>query len=288
MPLFQEEITNGTAPAPYIYRQGVPQIRQFLMNWLQPGHAALIVDFGFFTLASLAGYYLAKNIIGKNVAVIGILPAAIACMGSYPNDKPEAIASIAVTTAIFVSFLYKRYSLVLIIGILSIFIRPEISILAGVSVFVVSLSSKIFKIKLDRKIILSSLFLFIMGFSYILLARFFLWPNAKYPEGTPFFMLLKNFSGLFQLPGLLLASVIFFIGIIFFIFPIISKQINNMNDEPIVTQIIGVYLCLFIISLLTVSNIFEYRLFMSIIPITFLFVISHQIKRSTFFNNSNY
>lgn len=185
-PPMQTDVLAGSAPAPFVYRQGVPQLRAVLP--LQPGHQAFVVDGAFAGLALWAGFAFAGDIglLLAAVAVFGSLPTLF---GVRPTETPEAVAMVALTLVSAV--LCQRQSPWLVFWLVCIVpFRPELPVLFAGAVVAV-----------ERRWVY--LLPMVAGAAYLLAARFVWWPGAQYPVGVPFFMLGQNVANWRGLGGLL-------------------------------------------------------------------------------------
>ncbi len=211
-PPFQAEIVAGIAPAPYVYRQGIPQLRATLTRYMQPGHAALVVDTLFALAAMGAAAYLARLSLGKDLAFWGVISATLACAAVYPNDKPEAVAAVGCVVLISALVMTEQHRTVAAIAVLSALIRPEIPILLGIAMI---LTAALVRQKGElpkRNITIPYTITILAGISYLLLARYVLWPVATYPQDTPVLMLFQKLADPLAWPGVVLASLIISLG----------------------------------------------------------------------------
>jgi hypothetical protein len=182
MPVWQEEIIRGTAPAPYVYRQGVPQLRRLLMAVLQPGHAALVVDLAFVVLALIAGTLLGQAVLGRRMRRLGTVVACVALAGAFPSDKPESAAMVALVLVAGTAVLLDRHGVAVTAATLATTIRPDVSILFGLAGLVTTFLLRR-RGNADRwNARTGSLYVvpFVTGSAWLALARFFWWPGAPY------------------------------------------------------------------------------------------------------------
>lgn len=232
VPPFQVAVLNGTAPAPFVYRQGVPQLRALLP--FQPGHQAFVVDAAFAAVALLAGFVLADT--------SGLLFAAVAVFGSYPTlfgvrptATPEAVAMVAV---VLVSAALRRSRWLPVWLFVSIPIRPELPLLFAL---VLVLSERRW---LYMLLVVTAVF-------YLLAARFLWWPEARWPEGVPLFMLPHNLTNWRGLGGLVVPLAL----------------VWSMGKPRAAVPLFVLLWCIVAVSFGR-SN--ELRLFMPVLPLAFL------------------
>jgi len=200
IPAWQNEIITGSAPAPYVYRQAVPQLRSLVQQILKPGHAALLVDLIFGLIAIYASGLLHQ---GRDSdprkfvwgSILGLL--SIIC--SIPNDKPETVAMICLTVLFSHFAMSKQRTKALLVSLLFLAVRPEMSVFAGLSSLLTYESSAT---QIHKRL---SWLVITFGILYILLAKFVLWPHSKYPAGTPTITLVLNFTSMTALAFLPLA-----------------------------------------------------------------------------------
>lgn len=214
VPPFQNEIVDGTAPAPYVYRQAVPQLRAALGAMLPPGHAAVVVDLAFAALAGVCGFALGSFAFGPRRRVLGALLVALAVVTVYPNDKPESVAMVALPLLATVLALNRRHLAAAGVVALSAPFRPELSLLFPVA-WIISL-----RVAGPRSPeggsrgsgLIAYAVALAVGVAYLALARFAWWPSARYPEGTQVVMLIENLTSPLRYPGLALVVMLGSLG----------------------------------------------------------------------------
>lgn len=238
VPRFQQEIIDGTAPSPYVYRQLVPRIRQLLMTVFLPGHAAVIVDTLFFVLGALV--FIRKNSISC-VAFLSLY--TLACLVCYPNDKPESIAAISLM-AIFIFLLFADYPhMNFIFGVMMIGVRPEIPIIVGISTFLSRNSRYYFYHSL----------LLVFGLFYLAFSKFLFWPTNNYPNGVDPFALVYNITEITTYHGILMI-----LGCFLLIMLLHSKLRQSKNKLVSFVLFLGV---MNVVSLITMGHVNEFRIF---------------------------
>lgn len=204
VPPYQIEIVSGTAPAPYVYRQAVPQLRQWMAHLLRPGHAALLLDFFFAIVAVVASLVTARTLLRPDLILLGPPIATLACISAYPNDKPEAVAAIAAICLLSALVVTRRHTAAIIVAILAAPIRPEIPILFGLAMMLGKSVANNGRLVLRGPHLVYSLST-IAGLCYLLIARYLLWPDAQYPVGVSPMMLMRNLILPLAWPALIFA-----------------------------------------------------------------------------------
>jgi hypothetical protein len=193
MPPYQVEIIAGTAPAPYVYRQAVPQLRDLMMRVLPPGHVAVLADVAFALVAMASSIAFTRALLKTDLVMLGMLIATLACITVYPNDKPEAVAAVAVVCLISALVLTRHQTAAIIIAILAAPVRPEIPILFGLAMMLGQLLAEHFRPTVRLNYLAFGLAA-VGGGVYLLVARYLLWPDARYPADVSPFMLLRNLT----------------------------------------------------------------------------------------------
>lgn len=205
---WQREIVAGDAPAPYVYRQGVPRVREALFAVLMPGHAAVLIDLAFAIVALFAGVLLARFAWGPRKESVGLIFMTLSLAIAYPHDKPEAIATVALASAACAMFAVGRQRLAILVALFSTPFRPELPVLLGFSFFAAvhwGSSTHGTSRLIPHRRALPYLLPVVVAVSYLLACRLLWWPDAVYPEGTAVFMLWLNLTSPMRWPGLLFA-----------------------------------------------------------------------------------
>ncbi|HYP41823.1 MAG TPA: hypothetical protein VEX13_15810 [Chloroflexia bacterium] len=279
VPPSQEEIVTGIAPAPYVYRQGVPQLRAVLTHFTQQGHAALFVDTGFALIAMLAGAYLARSTIGRELVVLGIFVSTLACVTAYPNDKPEAVAAVAAVTTMSSLIIARRYAFASIIAVSSMLLRPEVPVVLGITMVVAWLVMKN-AIVTERRVFVYFLAVALLGILYLLLARFIFWPDAHYPQGVPVFMLGRNLTRALAFPGVLLGLSFIGVGASWIVQSFSKRNAIENGDSSILVAVVGLglFICLYSALVLLVAQAEEIRIYQPIVPVLSIVSISFFVR----------
>lgn len=267
MPPYQIEITSGTAPAPYVYRQAVPQLRRVMMRALPPGHVAVLLDAVFASIAVGASIVLARTLLKADLVILGALIATLASITVYPNDKPEAVASVAIVCLLCALVLTHRHTAAIIIAILAALVRPEIPILFGFAMVMTQL------LVAHSRLIVHADYLpygltAIAGLAYLLVARFLLWPGARYPAGVSPFMLLRNLTLPFAWPALVYGMCLLCLCLVLVLVGYsLLRQDKTYPWSKHVRPMIGVqFFCLLYVAfLLLFAQVEEIRVFQPII-----------------------
>lgn len=268
-PVWQTAIVEGTAPAPYVYRQGVPQLRRLFEQVLRPGHAAVAVDLLFAAIALGAGFSLGRRALGKSHDWTGGLVALLACAAVYPNDKAESVAMVALALVVAALAAERREGLAAGVAMVAIPFRPELSILFSVALGVAAIRHAG-----DRRTAAAAGYAAVAaaGSSYLLCARYLWWPDAGYPEATPAFMLLENLSDPKRYPGLALLLFVGAMGVVW------SRQAwpreqaakapGGLGAEARRRQLgLGLAIVLWTLAILVLGKSDEIRLVMPVLPL---------------------
>lgn len=271
-PPYQRAIIDGTAPAPYIYRQAVPRLRAGLEVFLLPGHAALLTDVILATMAAIASIGLATWGFGAPMRFVGILVATVACSAVYPNDKPEAVSAIAMTTAIAAFVLAGRFNAALLIAGVGILVRADISILFSLAIAVGLVATGHAQAGASPRIAWRFFGVALLGLLYLLLARFAIWPNSAYPPGVPFFMGLRNLVSPLAWPGLALGIGLAILGSMQAFEAVrLRKQRTSQNERSVAAVLaIGLFTLLYATAIVVAGKTEEIRLFQPLLPLTLL------------------
>lgn len=206
-PPWQVEITSGTALAPYIYRQGVPRLRQVAEIALPPGDIAVAIDIAFWILAAISLLALVASLFGPLLAPFGPILALAGSIGAYPSDKPEAVAALSLVALISALLQRNRLWFAALALACSSLIRPEYPILMATATLLMSVvqpARTSLEIRRFAPILISGGF----GVAYYLAARFVLWPHQAYAADGREVMLLHNLSTPLALPGLALGLLL--------------------------------------------------------------------------------
>jgi hypothetical protein len=210
VPPWQTEIAGGTAPAPYVYRQTVPQLRRLAGGLLAPGHAALGVDLAFGAVAIAAGFAVGRAAFGAGLAFLGAVAVTLALASVYPNDKPESIAMVAASVVATAFLLRGRLGATALTCAVAAPIRPELPVLFGAALLLACATCASGPGR--RRALTVSAACLAAGLAYLGAARWLLWPAASYPEPTPVVTLLENLAHPVRYPGLALASALGALG----------------------------------------------------------------------------
>jgi len=281
MPAWQMEIVGGTAPAPYVYRQGVPQLRRLVMTVLQPGHAALAVDAGFAVIALGAGFALGVYGLGRGRGMWGMVAAYVAAAGVYTNDKPESVAMVAAIVLVTACFLHKHYQTAALALVVSAAFRPELPILFGGAVLMAAFVARR-SIRpaggLPLSLIPFGACVF-AGLAYLAVCKFLLWPQAKYPQDTPAFMLMDNFTRPLGYPGMALNLMIIAFGFGWIINawrllkPAAQSSANDsaINPTEVAHQIaMGLFIATWSAAATVLGRTDEIRIVIPLLPLIFI------------------
>jgi|GEM_PF-1524076 len=271
VPPFQREIVEGTAPAPYVYRQGVPQVRDFLESWMLPGHAAFVVDALLGIACMVAGVYLARTLLGRRASLLGLLVTTVALITVYPNDKPEAIAAISLVAIVSLLILHERHGLAFVVLIGLIPVRTDIPVIFAVAVI---LAAWLLFRRRSKWPTFSWLYVVVVaaGLVYLALAKFVLWPEAAYPPGTPVFVLFRNITTPFAWSGLLLALILIVIGFSFAMRELQIAKEAHQSGAPANSGFLGlfIFVMLYAVALLVVAMVEEFRVFQPLLPVALI------------------
>lgn len=194
-PPLQTEIIEGTAPAPWVYRQTVPQLRDALDRaGLQPGHAAFGLDVLFFLIGALGSVWLGRRP-GKDEAVrprlqnmegeitgeaLALVAFTLASIASYEYAKPESVAMVAAGTVLTALLVWNRILLALGVAVLSVGVRPMVPVLFGGALCVSVLWVR--GRDCGKRRLLSSLLTAGVGATYLWVAR-----HVWFPEQIPYY-----------------------------------------------------------------------------------------------------
>ncbi len=275
VPAWQQEIINGTAPAPYVYRQAIPIIRNLLGNFLKPGHAALLLDIFLASLGLIIAAMFGRHLLPQHGSYIGQIVIAVAFCGGIPNDKPETVACITALITISYLLCMQRAILASIVAMAVTAVRPEIPVIVGmcilISHFPVFRSRRVVQpitVRLTALPVLSML----LGITYLMLSKFLWWPDAHYPPLTPFLTIGLN---LFN-PASIVFLPLYAIVVSWSVFHLarISKLQHMNGDTPFLPSLLGIPLisitwCVFC---LMFGKIDEIRLLM---PLLTPFIITN-------------
>jgi hypothetical protein len=265
VPAWQKQILEGTAPAPYVYRQGVPRLRASLAALLPIGVSALVVDLGFAVLAMAAGALIAAELLGRSSIIWGIIASTLACAACYPNDKPEAVAAVGAVLVMSWLLLTNHPIAASLIAGASVVIRPENPIVFGIAALAAS-----FMVRGEKSSTLArGLFTLAIvgGLVYLGLARFVWWANAAYPGGTPLIMLPTNLSVWTALPGLVLE-----VGLLLLALLLMRLALRGPAATTSDARTFGIVSCTLFAALYVIVAIFlarsdELRVVQPIVPI---------------------
>lgn len=194
-PPLQTEIIEGTAPAPWVYRQTVPQLRESLdQAGLQPGHAAFGLDVLFFLIGALGSVWLGRRA-GKREAMrsrrrnmeggitgeaLALVVFTLASIASYEYAKPESVAMVAGVTVLVALLVWNRMLLALGVAALSVGVRPMIPVLFGGALCVSVLWVR--GRDCGKRLLLFSLLTAGVGVAYLWIAR-----HVWFPEQIPYY-----------------------------------------------------------------------------------------------------
>jgi hypothetical protein len=275
MPRFQVETINGTRPVPYVYRQGVPRIRQLLMRVLPPGHAAMAVDLGFAAIALLAGFALGRYAFGADRDFLGAITVALAVMGVFPNLNPEAVAMVASVLVAFTCLIYERYLAAAVVVSLSAGFRTELPVLFGMAALVAVYATGG---DAQRRRVRLGIFCLpvIVGIAYLALCRLVLWPQAHY--GEPAFQLPYNLTIPARYPWVALNLLLIAVGLYWawsawnVARTASGEDLGEARQAEIRAKLgIGLYIFFYVTAATILGRPDEIRLVMPILPVIFMF-----------------
>lgn len=271
-PPYQREIMDGTAPAPYVYRQAIPRLRAGLEIFMLPGHAALLADTVFAVIAVLAGVWLAGYGFGPSMRFLGIIVATLACIAVFPNDKPEAVAAVAITTTIAAFSLAGRFGPAALLTGAGILVRADISILFAIA-FALGFAAVGYAAE-KRISYLAWVFagIAVLGLLYLQLARFVLWPESRYPTGVPFFMGYRNLLSPLAWPGLVLGLSFAVFGVFQALqtFRLRDRLTSRDSRSGVVVFSMGMFTLLYAMAVVFAGKAEEIRLYQPLVPLVVL------------------
>ncbi len=273
-PPMQDAILKGSAPAPYVYRQGVPRLRFLLGRILLPGHAAVAVDLFFAVVCIAAGLSLGSFALGSRLAGVGAVVCTFTAIAAYPSGAPEGVATVAFSLAIGVLLVRHRHREACAVSLLAVIFRPEVPILLGVSAAAAMLILGGSDRAVDRwkppARTAYYLLTVLIGLIYLVLARYLLWPGAKLAPGTAALTLVTNLRTVVRWPGLLFGSLLTATGVIWVVRAIRRTYSHLEHVDSETAMALGLYVIAWVAWVVFFGDAGSVGLFVAVLPLVLL------------------